>query len=187
MKAHLFFLAVCCLLLSSCVLNTHTRLADYGREYDCVQTNGRRWCVHQPSIPGIRSHDLYIEGRVVSCSRKTDWVQCAMAPTPEATYELISDTRDEQPLLTYLLDMWSGTAVPAELSDSAVLQEFENSPELLPTGEYRTTLHAAWAYPLSAVCFVVVDVPCVLVSGLLFVLSSPFAEMGVYPFTDWLR
>ena len=182
-------------MLSSCMLNTHTRLADYGREYDCVQTNGRRWHVQQPRrwnaqqppiLPAV-PNDLYIEGRVVSSSRKTDWVQDAMSTTPEATYELISDAREEQPLLTYRLDMWSGTAVPAELTDSAVLQEFEDDAELCPTGEYRTTLHAAWAYPLSAASFVVVDIPCGLVSGVLFVLSTPFAEMGVYPFTEWLK
>ncbi len=186
MNALFFFLAACCLMLSSCMLDTHTRLADYGREYECVQTNGRRWHVRQPVIPGVPK-DLYVKGRVVSCSRKTDWVQSAMSTTPEATYELISDVREEQPLLTYRLDMWSGTAVPAELSDAALLQEFEDDPVLHPTGEYRTTLHAAWAYPLSAASFAVVDIPCGLVSGLLFVLSTPFAEMGVYPFTEWLK
>ena len=171
-------LAASC-LLSSCVLDTHTRIADYGREFECVLPEGKRWNVFRTNVWGTQIDSVYIEGRTVYCTRRSAWTLDPFAPSRDAAYTLIPE-EEHQPLLTYRLE----TMEPAELPEYAVLSGVDCRPDSIPTGKSRCTLHAVWAYPLSAVSLVMLDVPSVLVYGLYFTLATPFIEMGMNPFPD---
>ena len=171
-------LAASC-LLSSCVLDAHTRIADYGREFECVQPEGKRWNVFRNNTRSRQIDSVYLEGRAVYCTRRSAWVQDPFSSARDATYTLISEV-EQQPLLTYSL----ATMEPSELPEQAVLSGVGYRPEPIPTGESRCTLHAVWAYPLSAVSLVLLDIPSVLAYGLYFTLATPFIEMGIDPFPD---
>ena len=166
-------------LLNSCVLDTHTRIADYGREFECVQSEGQRWSTFRSNPWGKQIDSIYLEGRAVYCTRRSAWVQDPFKPVQDATYTLIPEV-EQQPLLIYRL----ATMELVELPEQAVLSGVGYRPEPIPTGESRCTLHAVWAYPLSAVSLVLLDIPSVLAYGLYFTLATPFIEMGIDPFPD---
>ena len=76
---------------------------------------------------------------------------------------------------------------PAELPPEAISADYRGlNSVVMPTGKYEMTLNACWAYPLSTVSFVAVDIPCTIFSMFYFVLSTPFIEMGINPYPDWL-
>ncbi len=189
-----FCLCVVACLFCSCTVNTSTRIADYAREYECVRLEGPVW----------RSGDtFYIQGHSGQYRRCPELIQWAMSPGVDGTYIPLPEV-EEHPSCIYEVGgnidpRWftenpgwyvyreSGILASAELPSGAVLEEdCLKLAGAIPTGKYETNLNACWAYPLSAACFVAVDIPCAVLSLFYYVFSTPFIEMGIDPYPDWL-
>lgn len=197
MKAHLirFFFCLAVSLLSSCTINTSTRVADCGHVYECVRLDGAAW----------RCGDaLYVRGCCGQYYRRPELVQGAISSDMLGAFIRVPETEESAPRIYKVDDTgihfltlrtlnpgWNVCTnemllSPAELPSDAVSADYSGvKTAVLPTGQYEITWNACWAYPLAGACLVAVDIPCAIFSMFYFCLTSPLIEMGIDPYPDW--
>ena len=233
----LLILACCSSLLNSCLMNLHTRIADYGHEFEgIILTRGK-------DLPTWNSGDnLYVEGNKTLFERRDTelyylfyeypsgqllqkedeagqpcyvvfhrvprrsmpledcWIHTNKKTGRPVMISLVGDeysslTEAYPGLETYpMMDYpWGGKSVHVSFADALphdaisarplsitttsgrmTLEGITQEGVVYTTGERRLTWNSLWAYPLSGVVFVAVDIPCTLVSGLFI----PFIEIA---------
>ena len=174
------------LCLAACQVQTASRIADYGRVYECVELPEKPplWAAGGKEIPEFSEGKTGLYHR---CGR--DLYTFVMAPEPRGTYTPVANPPEgEQQVVRISPFSHRWKATPATLPADAgqvtgrvadvFLQEL-GYDRVIPTGETHATAHALWAYPLAAVSFVAIDIPCTLTSVVGFGLSMSFAELGL--------
>ena len=156
--------------LSSCAINTHDYIADFGREFTCVQYNSQIWRDGKFS---------YRQGEVATYERRgTDLIQdiatyghCKgdMIRTPESTVSEPKIFRQGAygPKLS---------ALPEKIGEPET-----TSAEIVQLGDSEATWNALWAYPLATVGMLAIDLPTLVIGGTAHVLTLPFQQQGDVP------
>ena len=174
------------LCLAACQVQTASRIADYGRVYECVELPEKPplWTAGGKEIPEFSEGKTGLYHR---CGR--DLYTFVMAPEPRGTFTPIADAPAGVQQVVQVSPFpyrWKATptTLPADAGQvtgrvaDVFLQELGDD-RVIPTGETHATAHAVWAYPLAAVSFVAIDIPCTLTSVVCFGLSMSFAELGL--------
>lgn len=233
----LLLLSCCSCLLNSCLLNLHTRIADYGREYEGIilprgkelttWNSGDKWYVEgNKTLFERRDTELYYvfyeypSGQLLQINDEPSqpcyvvfhrvqrrsmpledcWIHTNMKTGSPVMISLVGDeyssfTEAYPGLETYPMKdyPWGGKSVHVSFadalphdataarplgitttSDRLTLEGITPEGVVYTTGERRLTWNSLWAYPLSGLVYVAVDIPCTLASA----LFVPFIEIA---------
>ena len=182
---------ICCLLacvacVSGCRICTSTRIADYGRVYDCVQIK------EDSPVWTVEGHGdwYYFNGERSTYTRRgTDVVRGLMSPGAGGEYTRVPESEVSQVVVE--ASLYGDSAIIARelpdyakrLADKDAAWTEESNPHgriLMTSGEgTKLTSDAYWAYPLAGLSFVAVDLPLTTINFLSFAVSMPFAQIGL--------
>ena len=163
--------------LTSCQFHTSTRIADWGRVHKGI-------AIKADSLLQDDNRKLYARGRTGTYERRGNplwaWVMTQPRQGELTQVEDVFKPSECQVSLNIWLQMATEANDNLEHKQPAgkLLGDWENDAVYL-MGEEKTTAHAWWAYPLAGASFVVVDVPCTVVSLGSYVLLMPVAAVVV--------
>lgn len=186
-------------LLNSCITSTGAHFKHLGQDGQCILMHQRK----DDSLELYRVKDkTYVKGTLTTFHEyNPEW--CNSIDQSDSTYKTTTEGAPRQTvyreleLTRYRTDddrcneYWNTTDSPllTELPQDA--SAYHSKVEMPPhfslnikdKGEYRqaiiteelnANLHALYAYPLSAVCYLGIDAPVVIAQGASFLLALPF-------------
>lgn len=193
------------LAMSSCSFHTSERIADYGREYDCVvlRKDSPGWVRYRTSpaivgrngkpLPEPRVKEFYFQGERSLYTRRGARIKrpimlehehgASFTRVPDAPvsdvyfrgYVLLTDSR----LLCRPMESLPEGAEPVAGLVREKLKRAGLDEAVFTTGDTSLTPHAIWAYPLAGVCALAIDIPLSLVGIVPVAISMPFCELGL--------
>lgn len=202
-------LSLASLAMSSCSFHTSERIADYGREYDCVvlRKDSPGWVRYRTSpaivgrngkpLPELRVKEFYFQGERSLYTRRGARIKRPMmlehehgasftrvpdAPVSDVYfrgYALLADKGKPSRLLCRPMESLPEGAEPVAGLVREKLKRAGLDEAVFATGDTSLTPHAIWAYPLAGVCAMAIDIPLSLVGIVPVAISLPFCELGL--------
>lgn len=202
----LVILALCSFVMSSCSFHTAERIADYGREYDCVVLRKDSACWEgyrtSPAVVGrngvILPETIYFQGERSMYTRRGAKIKRPMmlerehgasftrvpdAPVTSAYIRgdglLLGAGGRQRALWCAPLESLPTGAEPVPELARVKLEHAGLDEAVIATGDTSLTPHAIWAYPLAGVCAIAIDVPLSLICTVPVAICLPFCELGL--------
>lgn len=182
---------ICCILsfvacAPGCSICTSSRIADYGRVYDCVQIK------EDSPVWTVDGHGdwYYFNGERSTYTRRgAKIVRGLISSGAGGTYTRVPEA-EVSPVVIEASLYGDSALIARELPDYAKPltnkdAAWTDNPTplgriLFTSGEdTKLTSDAYWAYPLAGLSFVAVDLPLTTINFLSFAVSMPFAQIGL--------